>query len=308
MRACPAATVLCNEKCRVALGRHFDTTGWKFRVVHDGESLSIGRRTLTFVDTPMVHWPESMFTFLQEDGILFSMDAFGQHLATSARFDDEADLDVVMAEAKTYYANILMLYGRSIARTLERAKTIPARLLAPSHGIIWRRDPARILAAYRTWVSGAVAPKVVVLYDTMWQSTETMAKAIADGAAAAGAQVQVLHARANSLTEIATEMLDAACVACGSATLNMTIMPELAAALTYLQGLRPTKKAGLAFGSYGWSRGGTEAVEAYLKEMHVELLGPAVEAQFVPDAAALEKCRAAGRLLAERARAAAAKE
>ena len=156
---------------------------------------SLGRRTLQFFETPMVHWPESMCTYVPEEKLLFSMDAFGQHYATSERFDDEADLPAVMDEAKTYYANIVMPYGKAVLKTLERLAGLEIGMIAPSHGLIWRRHVAEIVAAYRAWANHRSWPKVLVIYDTMWESTAAMARAILDGAAQPGVSASLIHVR-----------------------------------------------------------------------------------------------------------------
>jgi flavorubredoxin len=306
MAACPNAELVCDAKCRDALSRYLGPLPWRTRIVKDGDTLSLGARTLTFLETPMVHWPESMFTYIESDGLLFSMDAFGQHYASAGRFDDEEPIGTVMEEAKTYYANIVMLYARPIARCLERAQGLDIRLIAPSHGVIWRKNLSWVLDAYRRWTSHQVVPKVVVLYDTMWRSTEAMARAIASGAMESAVDVRVHHVRRTSSTVIATEVLDAACLAVGSATLNQTLMPEVAATLTYLKGLRPVGKAALAFGSHGWSGGGARDVNACLAEMKLDVIRTPIEAMYLPDAAVLDSCREAGRVLGGRAAAAAA--
>jgi flavorubredoxin len=295
------AELVCDARCRDALGRHYDTGGWRFRVVADGDSLPLGRRTLRFIETPMVHWPESMFTHVPEEKLLFSMDAFGQHYASAHRFDDEEPADVVMAEAKTYYANIVMPYGKPVAKVLDRAATLAVETIAPSHGVVWRRGAAGIITAYRRWSVQEPAPKVLVVYDTMWGSTREMARAIQEGAAEEDVDARLCDARRESHTTLATETLDAAGLACGSPTLNGTLMPQMAAALTYLKGLRPLGKTGFAFGSYGWSKGGAAAVEQYLKDMNVQLLREPLQAQYAPGPAVLDECRRAGRLLAQAA-------
>lgn len=302
MRACPQAELVCDEGCRDALTRYYDTSGWRFRTVADGGRLSLGRRTLQFVLTPMVHWPESMFTYVPEEKVLFSMDAFGQHLATAGRFDDEESLDVILDEAKSYYANILMPYGRPIARTLDRAAELPIEIIAPSHGVIWRSHIDSILSAYRDWVRLKVRPKVLVIYDTMWKSTEAMALAILEGAAGNGVHARGLYVRANTLTVIATEVLDAAAVAFGSATLNGTIMPQMAANLTYLRGLRAYGKAGLVFGSYGWGKSAFPELTGYLEAMKFQVLRDPLVSKFAPSAEVRAECKAAGRMLADEAR------
>jgi len=302
MRACRKATLVCDEKCRRALDMHYDTAGWRFQIVKTGDSFSLGRRSVQFLETPMVHWPESMFTYVPEEKLLFSMDAFGQHFASATRFDDTEDLNVIMAEAKTYYANIVMLYARSIRSTLEAAGGLAIEMIAPSHGVIWRKNIGTILEAYDTWTQHKPARKVLVVFDTMWKSTEMMANAIVKGVLDVGADVRVFNVNASHITELATEILDASGVAVGSPTLNMTLMPQIASVLTYWKGLKPMHKVGFAFGSYGWSKnGGPAEVEDYLKEMKVELTRPALHVQFVPKADDLEECRAAGRLLAQKA-------
>jgi flavorubredoxin len=303
MKACPQAVLVCDKRCETALGQHFDTRGWKFQIVKDGDTLSLGKRNLRFVETPMVHWPESMATYLVEDKILFSMDAFGQHLATTHRFDDEVPvpLDLVMFEAKKYYANIVMPFGSPVRKTLEKASKLDIQILAPSHGVVWRRHIADILRLYQDWTVCKSAPKVLVAYDTMWESTARMAHAINDGASVPGVEAKLIYVRASDLTTLATEAIDTAAFAFGSPTLNKTLMPEMAAALTYLKGLSPTGKAGFAFGSYGWSKGGAKAAEEYMTQMGMEIMREPLECQYRPTAETLKECFDSGRLLAEKA-------
>ena len=301
MRAMPGATLVCNKKCAAALAEHHDTSSWKVQTVDDGETLSLGNRTLQFINTPMVHWPESMFTYIAEEKLLFSMDAFGQHYATCQRFDDEVPLCSLMEEAKTYYANIVMPFGKQVAAVLKKAAGLEIDVIAPSHGIIWRRHIPEILAAYDNWAAYRMKPKVLVLYDAMWESTAKMARAILDGSSREGVSAELIHVRRSNLTRIATEMLDAAAVAVGSPTMNRGMMPMMAAVLTYLKGLKPPGKAGFAFGSFGWGRGGPEEVDRWLREIGWEVLREPLRSKYRPDAAVLDECRAAGKLLAEKA-------
>ena len=297
--ACPNATVLCNAKCKDALAHHYDVSAWKFQVVKDKETLSLGGKTLQFFDTPMVHWPESMATYLVESAVLFSMDAFGQHYASGYRFDDESDMCEVMQEAKTYYANIVLPYGRPVAATLARLGGLKLAIVAPSHGVIWRTHFARILAAYQDWMVCKPVKKVIVVYCSMWNSTRLMAEEVAAGAEELPVEVKLIDAAATSDTQIVTDVMDCAAIAVGSPTLNMGIMPRMAALLTYLRGLKPAGKAGFAFGSYGWASKGAEEAAQYLQAMQAKPVCEPVTCRFAPDAATLEKCRAAGRALAE---------
>jgi anaerobic nitric oxide reductase flavorubredoxin len=304
--AMPNATLVCDSKCADALAQHYDMSGCDTRIVATGETISLGRRSLQFVETPMVHWPESMFTYVPEEKLLFSMDAFGQHIATSERFDDETSLCTVMEEAKAYYANIVMPYGKSVKACLDKTAELPIEIIAPSHGVIWRTHPQKILAAYRNWMEHRPRPKVLVIYDTMWESTGAMAEAIREGASIDGVQVKLISIRRSNLTRIATEVLDAAAIAFGSATLNHGMMPMAAATLSYLEGLRPRGKSALAFGSYGWGRGGAEGVEKQLLAIGWEIVRAAILSKYRPTAEVLDQCREAGRMLGEKALAAAA--
>jgi len=300
--ACPNATIICNRKCADALKLHFDTSTWRFQIVSDGEKLDLGGRTLQFFDTPMVHWPESMATYVMEDGILISMDAFGQHLAGPWRFDDEAPLDVVMVEAKTYYANIVMPYGRQVEAAMNKLAGLNIKLIAPSHGVIWRTHVQKILTAYRLWMTCRSAPKVLILFASMWHSTRLMAKELAAGALEAEVDVILMDVDTVHDTEIVTEAIDCACLAVGSPTLNQGIMPRMASALTYLRGLRPTGKVSLAFGSYGWAPRGIDELGRYLDEMTMPRVQEPIACRFRPSVEILKRCREAGRQMAQIAR------
>jgi flavorubredoxin len=302
MEACPQAELVCNAKCKVALEKHYDTADWKWHIVADGDTISLGKRTLSFINTPMVHWPESMFTYVPEDKLLFSMDAFGQHYACAQRFDDQVPLGEVLEEAKTYYANIVMPYGRPVCATLEQAATLDIDMIAPSHGVVWRSHGGEIVEAYNNWAAHRVKPKVLVIYDTMWDSTGRMARAIYEGALLGDVDVKLIHVRRWNLTRLASEVMDAAAVAFGSSTLNRGMMPMVGAALIYLEGLRPGAKASFAFGSYGWGRGGPEAVDKYLKNLRWEVIREPLKAQFRPTPEVLDKCHEAGKMLAEKAK------
>lgn len=302
MKELPNATLLCNAKCRDALAGYFDISQWRIKIVNPDESLSLGQRSLHFLDTPMVHWPESMMTYCPQDKLLFSMDAFGQHLASSVRFDDQWNLYDVMVEAKSYYANIVAPYGRQVLKTLEAASKLSIDMIATSHGLIWRSHIPAILEAYTNWASGKCEPKILILFDSMWESTAAMADAVLAGANSISQEINVqqLHVRRNTLTRIATEMLDSSAVAFGSATLNGQMMPAMASALTYIKGLHraSSRRPAFAFGSSGWGIGGTEQIAKWFEEMQWEQVCEKVKAFWRPTHEYRQACFEAGQDLA----------
>ncbi len=296
----PNAEVIATAKGAAGLKKYFKAD-WDIREVKTGDSISLGKRTLEFISTPMLHWPDSMFTYVPEEKLLFSMDAFGQHLATSYRFNDEVDEHVVMEEARVYYANIIMHLGSIVKKTLKAAEGLDIEMIAPSHGVIFRSGLDKIISKYQDWSVFKPLPKLLVIYDTMWQSTEMMATAIADGAAEAGIEVKKLSVQSNDITTLATEVLDSAAFAVGSPTLNNGLLPTVAEFLTYIKGLRPGNKLGFAFGSQGWAGGGVPAIEEVLNAIGVELTTEGVTCQYRPTEEELEVCRKAGKELAEKA-------
>jgi len=304
LKALPNATLVCNTKGREILAGYFDISAWNIKVLAPGDTLRLGRRTLHFLETPMVHWPDSMVTYLPEDKLLFSNDAFGQHLASSVRFDDQWNLHNVLVEAKSYFANIVVPYSRQVLKSLNALSSLDIQMIAPSHGLIWRTNVPAILEAYNDWAMGRCAPKIVILFDSMWGSTSMMADSILSGAKSVSQDinVQLQHARQNSLTHIATEMLDASAVAFGSATINGQMMPAMAAALNYIKGLfRFLKKPAFAFGSGGWSIGGAEQIAKWFEEINWEQVSKTTRATWRATSEIQKACFAAGQQLAHRA-------
>ncbi len=296
----PHAKVVANDKGHQGLQCYYPGN-WDFQVVKTGDAISLGKNTLEFISTPMLHWPDSMFTYVPEQKLLFSMDAFGQHYATSGRFDDEVRYDELMKEAKTYYANIIMHLGNVVNKTLKQAADLEIEMVATSHGVIWRKHIADIMAAYKDWSLFKPRPKVLVIYDSMWHSTEIMAQAISAAATREGVEVKHWLLTVNDLTDLATEILDASAIAVGSPTLNNTIMPTVASFLTYIKGLRPRNKSAVVFGSYGWSGEGVPQAKEILEQTGFEMLCEPIRCRYRPDEATLEECRAAGEELAKKA-------
>ena len=305
-----------------ALADHFHL-GQGITGVKDGETLSLGNAALSFVAAPMLHWPESMLTYLAEDRLLFSNDAFGMHLASSKRFADEIPEWILDYEASRYFANILLPYSALVTKLLDKVAKlgIAIDIIAPSHGPIWRpfrtprvpsaplraglqgprgADPGWIASRYATWAAGPPTEKAVIVYDTMWHSTELMAHAIAEGVAAGGATASVMPLRGSHRSDVAQEMLGAGALLVGSPTLNNGMLPAVADVLTYLKGLKPRVGLGAAFGSYGWSGEAQAQMEEVLRAMNVELIREPLKVRYVPDQAALAECFALGQQVADR--------
>lgn len=285
--------VFASAKGVEALQAHFH---WDQPVtaVQDGDTLSLGNRTLSFVLTKMLHWPDSMFSYLVEDRLLFAQDAFGMHLASSERFADELDKGVLEYEAAKYYANIVLPFSAIVKKTIEKAAAIDIATIAPDHGPIWRRDLEWILGLYARWADQAPNTKAVIVYDTMWGSTGMMAREIEEGLVSEGMRVRSMRLRESHRSDVATEVLEAGALLVGSPTINNNLFPTVADVLSYLKGLRPKNLAGAAFGSYGWSGEGAKQVAEALASMRVDLVGDPINTEYVPDLDALARCRDLG--------------
>jgi len=291
LKLCPKAKVFGTAKCKEGLFKHY-YLDMDFQVVKTGDKLKLGRKTLTFLEAPMLHWPDSMFSYLIEDAILLPNDAFGQHFATSQRFDDEVDSSALMDEAAKYYGNILWPLSRLVLKKIEEVQkmNIPIKIIAPSHGIIWRKDPAKIVNAYVSWAKNETKPKAVIVYETMWGATEKMARKISDGIIAAGLDVKLFDIATSDRTEVIKEMLDAKGFVIGSSTHDNDMLTSIAGFLEFLKGLRPQKRIACAFGSYGWSGGAVKEIEDILKETGIELAQPGLGFKYVPDDVELKRC------------------
>jgi len=293
------ATIVASQRGKDAIIEHYGAD-FHIETVKTGDELKLGKRTLRFIEAPMLHWPDSMFTYVVEDKILMPNDAFGQHLASSGRFDDEVDEHVLMEEAAKYYANILMLLAPLITRKIQEIVQmgIPISMIAPSHGVIWRSNPSKIINAYLDWSAGKSKNKMVIVYDTMWGSTDKMARAIAEGAISQGVEVKLLKLRASDSSEAATEILDAKAVVVGSPTLNSQMFPTLSQFLTYITGLRPKDKLWGFFGSYGWGGGAVRNMTETVKKAGFQVHEPGLEVKYVPDEEDQKKCFEFGQQIA----------
>lgn len=288
----------CSQMGYKNLPKHFRQK-WNYQPVRDGGELRLGKRTLTFLETRMLHWPDSMFSYLKEEKILFSSDGFGQHYAGHERFDDEIG-DRIMPHAKKYFANILLLYTPLILKLVDRVTGLGLALdmICPDHGIIWRKDPSRIIKAYVEWSNQKPKRKALVIYDTMWHSTEKMAEAIVEGLHLEGVEAAPYHLRSWHRSDVMTEVLDAGAVIVGSPTLNNGIFPTVMDFLCYMKGLKPQNKIGAAFGSYGWSGEAVKLISRELEEMKFNVIEPDLKLQYIPDTEGLKACEDLGRRVA----------
>jgi len=293
--------LIASEPGAKALREHFHWAR-EIDVVRDGERRELGGLEFLFAETRMLHWPDSMFTFLPCDGVLFSNDAFGMHLAGTERFVDQVDPSLWRYEAAKYFANILLPFSPVVKKLLARWPSFEwdVRVIATDHGPIWRRPPHPIVDLYAEWAAQEPTDKAVVVFATMWNSTARMAQAVIDGLLAGGVRVKVMPLAETHRSDIATEVLDAGALVVGSPTINNEIFPSVADVLTYLKGLKPRGLVGAAFGSYGWSGEGVRRVEGFMEAMKIPLAADGVRVRYVPDEAAFQQCRALGEQVAAR--------
>lgn len=304
MKLCPHAKVVVSKNGASSVPGHFHEK-WDFQVVKTGDRLPLGKNELIFVEAPMLHWPDSMFSYLTGEQILMPNDAFGQHYATAFLFNDLVNQDELYEEALKYYANILTPYSDKILKKIDEvlALNLPVKMIAPSHGVIWRKDPLQIVTKYQEWSRQQSAPTAVIVYDTMWNSTERMAKAIAEGLIGAGIDCKVFHAAATDANDLMVEIFKSKLIVMGSCTYNNGILPSMAKILTEMRGLRFKNKIGAAFGSYGWSGESVKEIEEVFQRAAIPLARPGIRMKWHPSEDDLNTCRDYGRELAASIRA-----
>jgi anaerobic nitric oxide reductase flavorubredoxin len=288
MSLAPDATIYISEKGKRGIERFFNLDQWKLKVVKTGDTLCTGKKTFTFIETPMLHWPDSMITYLAGENILFTQDAFGQHIASSSRFDDEfmseyseAELDDAVID---YYANILMPFGPIIKSKIAEIEKLGLQvdIVAPDHGIIWRKDPGKVFRMYKDLANGKANLSVAIIYDTMWQSTEKMIVPITEGIRDEGVGVNVIKLRATPMSVAIKEFWKARGSLIGSPTLNNITFPTVAEFMTHLRGLRPKNRLVGAFGSYGWGGGAVKEIYDDFKRMSLESVDPGLQVLYKP--------------------------
>ncbi|GJQ57344.1 MAG: MBL fold metallo-hydrolase [Candidatus Scalindua sp.] len=303
IKAVKPEKVFASVMGKKALNAHYHDLSMEITAVKDGEELSLGSKTVKFMETRMLHWPDSMFSYLVEDKVLLTQDAFGMHLASSERFGEELPWGVLETHVSGYYANIITPYSSHVAKLFEKIDTsgLEIQIVAPDHGPVWRNmdNFRKVLSLYKKWSARRLDEKVVIIYDTMWESTEIMAKHIEDGARSSGVTVEMMPLYSFERSMVALEMLDASAVIVGAPTLNNNIFPSLADVLTYIKGLRFKTPYGAVFGSYGWSGEGNKLLREYLEAMGVEIVDE-IKSKYVPDDKVKEECFVLGQAVANK--------
>ncbi len=283
----PQACIYTSPNGEKGLRAHYKKE-WNFHSIKPNEELNLGTKTISFAPTPMVHWPDNMVTYLKEDKILFSNDAFGQHIATTERFDDEIPNDILFEEAAKYYANIVLPYGKQVQKAMDAISGLDIEIIAPSHGVVWRSKIPQILEEYKKWAANETENTAAIIYDTMWNSTEKIAYAIQAAFENKNINTKMLNLRHNHISDIMTYVLTAKYVCVGSPTINNNMLPTAAAFLTYLKGLAPKNRTGLAFGSYGWGGQSIPHIDNALKECGFDMW-EMVKINYIPEEKQLEE-------------------
>ena len=300
MEEIPDTPIYCTKNgAKIIKGHHHKD--WNFVEVKTGDTLDIGKNKLVFVEARMLHWPDSMMTYMAGENILFSNDAFGQHYASELMYNDKVDNDELYDEAIKYYANILTPFSKFVVSKIEEvvALKIPIEMICPSHGIIWRDNPLQIVTQYMEWAKSYQENQITLVYDTMWNGTRRMAEAIAEGIKSKDNDVDVklFNCAKRDKNDIITEIFKSKMILVGSSTINNGILTAAAGILEMIKGLKFTNKKAAAFGSYGWSGESVKIITEQLKEAKFDVVNEGIKELWNPDEEALERCREFGRNL-----------
>ena len=298
MREIPGTPIYCTKKGEAIL-RGYYHQDWNYVNVKTGDTLSLGTQTLTFIEAPMLHWPDTMFTYMAGENILFSNDGFGQHFATENLFADRVCMGEVMHEAEKYFVNILNPFCPMVTRKIKEilAMNLPITMICSSHGVIWRENPTQIVETYLRWADNYQENQVTIVYDTMWNSTRTMAESIAKGIQDADptVTVKIYNAAKEDKNDILTQMFRSKAVLVGSPTINNGYSYAIAGILEMAKGLKFKKKKAAAFGSYGWSGEAVKQINEHLAAAGFEVVTEGCRTLWAPDQDAIDACRAYGR-------------
>ena len=303
MEHIPDTPVYCTKNGMKSFKGHFHKN-WNFMPVKTGDKLNLGKKELIFIEAPMLHWPDSMFSYLTEENILFSNDAFGQHLASEMLYNDSVDQAELVQECIKYYANILTPFSGLVEKKIEEFKSlnVPLDMICPSHGVIWRDNPLQIVGKYLDWSKNYQENQITIVYDTMWNGTRNMAEAIAKGVRSVDDEVVVklFNVSHTDKNDVVTEVFKSKTLLVGSPTINRGILSAVAGFMEQIRGLKFKDKKAAAFGTYGWSGESVDMINQGLENAGFELLESGLKSTWNPDELSLKECVDFGKEIAEK--------
>lgn len=302
LKEIPNTPIYCTKRGEMFLRAQYHQD-WNFVCVKTGDTLSLGDCTLTFIEAPMLHWPDTMFTYMSGENILFSNDGFGQHYATESLFNDKVNQDELFYEAQKYYTNILNPFSMVVSNKIKEisALNLPINMICPSHGVIWKDNPTQIIEKYSSWANAYQENQITIVYDTMWNSTRKMAESIADGIHMADSEVNIklMNVSKDDKNDILTEIFRSKAVLVGSPTVNFGYTFAIAGILEMIKSLKFKNKKAAAFGSFGWSGEAAKLISEKLKESGFTITLDEFKLPWVPDEKAIEDCRVFGKNFVE---------
>ena len=302
MREIPDTPIYCTKKGESIL-RGLYHQDWNYVNVKTGDELEIGDSKLVFVEASMLHWPDTMMTYMTGDNILFSNDVFGQHYASEMLYDDMDDISKLLHEAEKYYTNIITPFSTFVTKKLAEVQGMNLKidLVAPSHGIIWRENIDLIMDLYAKWANNYQEDQITLIYDTMWQSTRKMAEAIAEGIqqASPNTTIKILNAVKNDKNDILVEVFKSKAILVGSPTINNGFSYAIAGILEMIKGLKFKNKKAASFGSYGWSGEAAKLIREFLEESKFAIVNDGIRVNWAPDQETIEQLREYGRKFVE---------
>ena len=293
---CPNAKIITSTRGEKGLNKHY-RDNLNLKIVESGESLNIGKRNLTFVHIPMVHWPDSMVTYIENDKLLLSNDSFGQHIASQERFDYELDWGILKEEAAKYYGNIVLPYCPQVQKALSAIQELEIDMIAPSHGIVWKSHLDKIIREYNKWANCESENKALIIYDSMWGSTEKIAHKLREGLNEIGVNVTFRNLKFSHFSDIITDVLTSKLILLGSPTLNNGLLPSMGGFLSYMKGLRPKNKIGFVFGSYGWGGQAVGEIEKIINELSWDIPIKGININYIPTEDDLKNIKNVGKKL-----------
>ena len=302
MREIPNTPIYCTKKGESIL-RGLYHQDWNYVNVKTGDELEIGDSKLVFVEASMLHWPDTMMTYMTGENILFSNDVFGQHYASEMLYDDMDDISKLLHEAEKYYTNIITPFSTFVTKKLAEVQGMNLKidLVAPSHGIIWRENIGLIMDLYAKWANNYQEDQITLIYDTMWQSTRKMAEAIAEGIqqASPNTTIKILNAVKNDKNDILVEVFKSKAILVGSPTINNGFSYAIAGILEMIKGLKFKNKKAASFGSYGWSGEAAKQIKEFLEESKFAIVNDGIRVNWAPDQETIEQLREYGRKFVE---------